>query len=234
MIKNKFKIGNIPAILWGEKSEKLFIAVHGNMSSKEDTVIQLFAEEAVKEKYQVLSFDLPEHGDRKGDNPPCKVQFCVNDLKAVMEYAKENWTRISLFACSMGAYFSLLSYQNEMLEKTLFLSPVVNMERIIKNMMMWFSVTPERLQSEKEIETPIGQTLYWDYYCYVREHPINTWDSNTAILYGAKDDLCEFDTIEIFVKKFQCQLEIMELGEHYFHTKEQLDVFKSWLDNHID
>lgn len=234
MFKNKFKIGNIPAILWGEKSEKLFIAVHGNMSSKEDTVIQLLAEEAVKKGYQVLSFDLPEHGERKDDNIPCKVQFCVNDLKAVMKYAKENWKRISLFACSMGAYFSLLSYQNEMLEKTLFLSPVVNMERIIKNMMMWFSVTPERLQSEKEIETPIGQTLYWDYYCYVMEHPINTWDSNTAILYGAKDDLCEFDTIETFVKTFQSQLEIMELGEHYFHTKEQLNVFRHWLDNHID
>ena len=40
MFKERFKINNIPAILWGEKSEKLFIAVHGNMSNKEDAVIE--------------------------------------------------------------------------------------------------------------------------------------------------------------------------------------------------
>ena len=51
MIKYKFKINNIPAVLWGEKSEKLFIAVHGNMSNKEDTVIEILAEEAVKKGY---------------------------------------------------------------------------------------------------------------------------------------------------------------------------------------
>ena len=48
---------------------------------------------------------------------------------------------INVFACSMGAYFSLLAYQNDVLEKALFLSPVVNMERIIENMMKWFNVT---------------------------------------------------------------------------------------------
>ncbi len=31
MFKDKFKITNIPTVLWREKSEKLFIAVHGNM-----------------------------------------------------------------------------------------------------------------------------------------------------------------------------------------------------------
>ena len=29
--KHNLNIENIPAILWGEKSDKLFIAVHGNM-----------------------------------------------------------------------------------------------------------------------------------------------------------------------------------------------------------
>ena len=65
MLKNNFKISNIPAVLWGEKSEKVFIAVHGNISNKEDAVIQILAEEANRKGYQVLSFDLPEHGERK-------------------------------------------------------------------------------------------------------------------------------------------------------------------------
>jgi predicted alpha/beta-hydrolase family hydrolase len=71
------KISNIPATLWGEKSNKLFIAVHGNLSHKEDTVIELLADEATRKGYQVLSFDLPEHGDRKTEGTPCKVQHCV-------------------------------------------------------------------------------------------------------------------------------------------------------------
>lgn len=46
MLKNNFNISNIPAVLRGDRSEKVFIAVHGNMSNKEDTVIQKLAEEA--------------------------------------------------------------------------------------------------------------------------------------------------------------------------------------------
>ena len=168
MIKNNFKISNIPAVLWGDKSDKIFIAVHGNMSNKEDTIIQILAEEAKQKGYQVLSFDLPEHGERKDDNTPCKVQICVSELSIIMNYAKEHWKEINVFACSMGAYFSLLAYQNDVVEKALFLSPVVNMERIIENMMKWFNVTPELLQKEMTIETPIGQKLHWDYLCYVK------------------------------------------------------------------
>ena len=234
MLKNIFKISNIPAVLWGDKSEKIFIAVHGNMSNKEDAVIQIVAEEADRKGYQVLSFDLPEHGERKNDNTPCKVQFCVNELSIIMNYAKEHWKEVSVFACSIGAYFSLLAYQNDVIEKALFLSPVVNMERIIENMMKWFNVTPELLQKEMTIETPIGQKLYWDYLCYVKEHPISTWNTDTYIMYGAKDELCEFETINYFTKKHRCELEVMETGEHYLHTEEQLKIFEQWLHKHID
>ncbi len=108
------------------------------------------------------------------------------------------------------------------------------MERIIENMMKWFNVTPELLQKEMTIETPIGQKLYWDYLCYVKEHPINTWNIDTYILYGAKDELCELETINYFTEKHRCELEVMETGEHYFHTEEQLKIFEQWLHKHID
>ena len=61
----KHRIDYIPAILWGENSGKVLIAVHGNMSHKEDEVIRILAEKMVPKGYQVLSFDLPEHGERK-------------------------------------------------------------------------------------------------------------------------------------------------------------------------
>lgn len=233
-MKESYKIDNIPVVLWGQKSNKVFIAVHGNMSHKEDTVIQILADVAISKGYQVLSFDLPEHGERKDENIPCKVQICVEELCIIMKYAKEQWKEISLFACSMGAYFSLLAYPNTTIKKALFLSPVVDMKRIIENMMTWFQVSPEQLQQDQTINTPIGQKLYWDYFCYVNEHPIEKWNINTEIMYGAKDDLCEFDRIKHFANAFNCNLDVVEAGEHYFHTEEQLMTFTNWLFEHME
>ncbi|WP_330400377.1 hypothetical protein [Tepidibacter mesophilus] len=150
-----------------------------------------------------------------------------------MNYAKVLSNDISVFACSIGAYFTLLACSNETLKQCLFLSPVVNMERIINNMMAWFNISEGKLKAEKEILTPIGQTLYWDYYCYVKEHPIVTWDKLTAILYCSQDEVCEFDVVSTFVNCFGCNLQVMKNGEHYFHTEEQLQFFRQWLKKHI-
>lgn len=227
----RININNIPSIIWGEKSNKVFIAVHGNMSNKEDEVIKILAEKVVLKGYQVLSFDLPEHGDRK-DNKEylCKVQNCVNDLKQVIEYAKENYDEMNLWACSMGVYFSLLAYKDESIRNSLFLSPVVNMKVIIDNMMLWSNTTQKELEEKQEIQTDFGQILYWDYYKYVKENPINEWDKKTHILYGNKDNMQEQTIIQNFSNKFNCELSILENGEHYFHTEEQLDYYKNWLD----
>ena len=128
-------IGLIPAMLWGEPSDKLILAVHGNLSSKTDVPIEILAQEATSLGFQVLSFDLPEHGERKNEPESCNPQTYKRDLSAVLAYSKLQFPEISLFACSMGAYFSLLTYENEAFHKCLFLSPVVDMLHIIQNMM---------------------------------------------------------------------------------------------------
>jgi pimeloyl-ACP methyl ester carboxylesterase len=233
MKKETLKIENIPATLWGEQANKLIIAVHGDMSHKEDDVIAIFAECAASKGYRVMSFDLPEHGDRSNTNIPCKVQNCVQDLKTVMDYGRGLSENIGVFACSIGAYFSLLAYKNVSLRQALFLSPVVDMERIIYNMMSWFGISEDKLKTEKEIVTPIGHTLYWDYFTYVKDNPILTWNTPTAILYGAKDNTCELETVISFAERFKAALQVMEQGEHYFHTEEQLAFFKQWCNNSI-
>ena len=227
----RININNIPSIKKKKKSNKVFIAVHGNQSCKEDEVIKILAEKVVLKGYQLLSFDLPEHGERK-DNKEylCKVQNCVNDLKQVIEYVKENYTEINLWACSMGTYFSLLAYKDENINRCLFLSPVVNMKVIIDNMMVWSNTTENELEEKQEIKTDFGQTLYWDYYKYVKENPIIKWNKQTHILYGNKDNMQEQNIIKDFSDKFNCELSILENGEHYFHTEEQLDYYKNWLD----
>lgn len=231
MKTERINIDGIPSIIWGEKSSKVFIAVHGNMSNKEDEVIKILAEKVIGKGYQLLSFDLPEHGERKNDTTYlCKVQNCVKDLKQIIEYAKLNYTEINLWACSMGAYFSLVAYKNEEIKQCLFLSPVVNMKVIIDNMMLWSNTTEEKLEEKQEIKTDFGQTLYWDYYKYVKDNPIINWNKKTYILYGNKDNMQNEDIIKNFSNKFNCDLTILENGEHYFHTEEQLKFYKEWLE----
>ena len=231
MKTERINIDGIPSIIWGEKSSKVFIAVYGNMSNKEDEVIKILAEKVIGKGYQLLSFDLPEHGERKNDTTYlCKVQNCVKDLKQIIEYAKLNYTEINLWACSMGAYFSLVAYKNEEIKQCLFLSPVVNMKVIIDNMMLWSNTTEEELEEKQEIKTDFGQTLYWDYYKYVKDNPIINWNKKTYILYGNKDNMQNEDIIKNFSNKFNCDLTILENGEHYFHTEEQLKFYKEWLE----
>lgn len=231
MKTERINIDGIPSIIWGEKSSKVFIAVHGNMSNKEDEVIKILAEKVIGKGYQLLSFDLPEHGERKNDTTYlCKVQNCVKDLKQIIEYAKLNYSEINLWACSMGAYFSLVAYKNEEIKQCLFLSPVVNMKVIIDNMMLWSNTTEEELEEKQEIKTDFGQTLYWDYYKYVKDNPIINWNKKTYILYGNKDNMQNEDIIKNFSNKFNCDLTILENGEHYFHTEEQLKFYKEWLE----
>lgn len=87
----------------------------------------------------------------------------------------------------MGAYFSLLAYKDEDIKNSLFLSPVVNMKVIIDNMMLWSNTTEKELEEKQEIKTNFGQTLYWDYYKYVKENPIVNWNKETFILYGSSE-----------------------------------------------
>lgn len=229
LIRRDLIIENIPAVLWGGPSENIMVAVHGNASSKTDAPITLLAGEAVPLGYQVLSFDLPQHGDRINEPALCKVQNCVQDIRRIMDFATGQVRQVSLFACSMGAYFSLLACRDLPVRQSLFLSPVVDMKRLIDSMMTGFGVSPERLRAEQEIALPIGQTLYWDYYCYVRDNPVTAWKFPTAILYGEADELTGQAEITSFAQRFGCSLTVMQQGEHYFHTPAQLDFYCRWL-----
>ena len=231
MEKQYLLIEGIPAVLWGAASDKLFIAVHGDQSNKEDDVIAILANEAEKAGYQTLSFDLPEHGDRKEENRLCNVQNCIEDLSRIMIYARTVSEDISLFGCSIGAYFSMMAYKNEPIRQALFLSPVVDMRRIIENMMLWFDVSKERLKQEKEVITPI-KTLYWDYYQYVVRHPVE-WNKPTALFYGANDELCEYEYVNAFARRFHASMTVLEDSEHFFHTERQLDFLRKWLREHM-
>lgn len=227
MEPQRFLIGSIPCALWGTDSNRVIIAVHGAQSHKEDAPFHILAE--TFRDCQVLSFDLPEHGERQNAPTLCKPPACVRDLSAVLDYAEARWTHIGLFAVSMGAYFSLLACGDRRVERAWFLSPVVDMGALIDSMMTWFAVSPERLEREGAVPTPMGQTLYWDYFRYVREHPVRRWSIPTEILTGGRDTLCDPAVTAAFAERFSCRLRTEEAAEHWFHTQSDLVALRTWL-----
>ena len=130
-----------------------------------------------------------------------------------------NYKTVEVIANSIGAYFAINALSNQQIEKAYFISPVVDMERLIADMMIWANVTEDELKEKKEIQTTFGETLSWDYLCYARENPI-IWEIPTHILYGEKDNLTAYGTIFEFVQRTNSTLSIMKNGEHWFHTDE--------------
>ena len=231
MTVEHLNIQSIPAITWGETSPKAYLYLHGQGGNKEEAAA--FASIANHYGWQVLSIDLPEHGERKNEQDLFNQWTIVPELLTVMQYAKNRWGKIALFANSIGAWFSMLSFGNEKLEKGLFVSPVLDMEMLIQKMMSWANVSQERLKHEQTIPTTFGQTLSWKYWEYATKNKITQWQVPTKILYAGKDHLTDRDTVEAFTKTYNCELTIWETGEHWFHTQPQLDFLYSWMDNNI-
>ncbi|MBU0936013.1 MAG: alpha/beta hydrolase [Spirochaetes bacterium] len=226
----KTEIKGIPAIIWGSNSAKIYIYVHGKMSNKESA--ERFAETAIQKGYQVISFDLPEHGERADINYKCNVWNGVNDLKVIEEYVQKRWSEIYLFGCSLGAYFSLLAYQDIPLKKCLFQSPILDMEYLINKMFTWFNITEDELEKKREIITAVD-TLSWDYYCYVKKHKIKKWDVPTRIIFGTNDNFQSQEIINKFANEYYSVLTALNGCEHYFNTEESSISLEKWLKENI-
>lgn len=224
-------IGEAPVIIWGPHSSKIYLYIHGQGGNKEEG--KLFAEIAIKYGYQVLSIDLPQHGERKNKSITFDPWNVVPELSCVMSYCKQHWKEISLFANSIGAWFSMLAFSHEKLQSGLFVSPVVDMVKLIYDMMKWANVSELQLEKEQVIPTTFGQTLSWKYLQYAKAHLNNEWNTPTKILYGEHDALIKRSILEDFCKKHQCELTVMPNGDHWFHTKQQLDVLSGWADQSL-
>ena len=150
------------------------------------------------------------------------------EIRAAVEQLKDEFENVILIANSIGAFFSMNAGINDMIQKAYFLSPIVDMERLILDMMCWANVTEAELESKGMIQTAFGENLAWDYLCYVRTHPIN-WTVPTHILYGSRDNLTSLETISNFTEKHNAVLTVMDDGEHWFHTDEQMRFLDGWI-----
>lgn len=137
---------------------------------------------------------------------------------------------LTVIANSIGAFYAMNALSDKQIAEAYFISPIVNMQKLIEDMMTWANVSEEELREKGVIETSFGQELSWEYLSYVRRHPID-WKVPTHILYGSQDNLTSFDTISEFAKQTGATLTVMDNGEHWFHTEEQMRFLDRWLKN---
>ncbi len=150
------------------------------------------------------------------------------EFAAYFARQRQRCRRLTLIANSIGAFFSLSALDETLVDEAYLISPVVDMEKLIQNMLSWAGVTEQDLAEKQEIPTDFGETLSWPYLTYVRAHPI-TWRVPTHILYGERDNLTSPETISAFARRIGAGLTVLPGGEHWFHTEEQMQFLDAWL-----
>ena len=114
---------------------------------------------------------------------------------------------------------------------SLFVSPVLDMKQLIQKMMGWVGVTEEALQQKKRLRQRLGKLCLGS--ITKKAHPIVRWACPTSILYAGQDHLTARWEVDAFAARFHCALTVLEDGEHWFHTAEQLKFLRKWTDSHI-
>lgn len=229
MDKKELTIRQIPCVLYGAPAKQVFVYVHGKCGCKEEA--EAFAGNVTSRGYQVLAMDLPGHGHRKAEAERFVPWEVAPELGRIYDAIRESYEAVSLYAGSIGAYFSLLGFPEGAFRRVLLAAPVLDMERLICRMMEWASVTPKQLESEGEIPVDFGDPISWRYYQYAREHPVSHSLGPTAVLYPQRDHLTERETAERFSNRFGARLTVMPDAGHFLHTQEQLAALQKWISD---
>lgn len=201
------------------KSKEVILYVHGKGGNAGES-----------EYYKKFFPDSDIYGfDYKAENPwEAKEEF----LDKAKELS-EKYSRIILIAGSIGAYFSMNAGMDQYIDKAYFISPIVNLERLIMDMIHWAGTDEATLKQRKIIPVDFGEDLSWDYLQYVRNHKIR-WETPTEILYGSLDHLQSMDTINEFAKRTNSVVTVLEGAEHWIHTDEQMKFFDDWMKEKVD
>ena len=194
--------------------KQLVIYVHGKGGSSEES-----------EHYKPLFNESDVIGFDYKSQYPWEAK---NEFSDFYDLHSKGYDSVILIANSIGAFLSMNSLYEKRIEKALFISPIVNMEKLITDMMIWANVTEEELRIKKEISTEFGEILSWKYLCYVQSNQIE-WSIPTCILYGENDNLTSIETISEFADKTGSLLTVMKNGEHWFHTDEQMEFLDNWI-----
>ena len=191
------------------KNAVIYIHGKGGSPAEAEHYRQLF------DGYDIFGFDY-------SSDTPWKA---ADEFGSYFDTINNDHDEIIIIANSIGAHFALHSLNDKNIKEAFFISPVVDMEKLISDMMSWAGVTEDELREKGEIKTAFGETLSWKYLCWVRNTPVK-WDIPTTVLYGEKDELQSFTSIKSFAEKTRSEIIVMKNGEHWFHTEEQMQFLK--------
>lgn len=152
----------------------------------------------------------------------------VPEFRDYFRTAEKTYDTVLLIANSIGAYYALCSLNGQRIRKAYLISPVVDMDRLISDRMEQTGVTEKELTEKGRVTASTGEEFSLEYRTWVREHPV-FWTVPTAILYGSLDGLQSYRTVKAFAEKTGASLTVMENGEHWFHTGEQMAFLDQWL-----
>ena len=116
--------------------KKLILYVHGQGGT---------AEEA--EHYKPLFPDCTVVGLSYQAETPWEAE---KEFPAAFQRLAELYDSVILIANSIGAYFSMCALPQEKLEKACFISPIVDMEKLICDMMVWAKTSEAELREKKQ------------------------------------------------------------------------------------
>ncbi len=150
------------------------------------------------------------------------------EIRKAVEELRRRYDGVILVANSIGAFFAMNADICALISKAYFISPIVDMEKLICDMMTRAGVTEDELKERGVIHTDFGEDLSWEYLSYVRKHPV-VWDAPTYILYGENDVLTHCETARRFAEEHGAKLTVMKNGEHWFHTEEQMRFLDEWI-----
>ena len=180
------------------------------------------------EQFKNICLDFDVFGVDYNDYFPWIVK---NKIMEVYDKISEKYDYIYVLANSIGAYFTMHTLQNFKIEKALFISPILDMEQLIIDMMSWANVSEKELSERKEIPTDFWRNIIVRgmSILFVRANPIN-WKTPTEILYAGYDNLTSRQTkANKFIDRHCANLTVMNDGEHWFHTDEQIFFRDNWL-----
>lgn len=201
-----------------QKSNSLILYIHGKGGNPKEA-----------EHYKNIFKECDVVGlDYKAETPwEAESEFDKKFDKLSQEYRS-----VIVVANSIGAYFTMNALAKKHIKKAFFISPIVDMEKLITDMMHFAKISEEELCEKETIETSFGETLSWRYLQYVKNRKI-AWNVPTCILYGENDNLTSIETISSFSKTINATLTVMNGGEHWFHTAKQMSFLDKWILENI-
>ena len=213
-------IAGIPAVLYGEDSDKIVLYLHGKYGRKEEALA--LAPLLQELGWQILAVDLPEHGERAGDATDtiaggapkkCFPWVVIPEWQAVVRWLRERYEHITFCAVSISAWFLMRTFRFDAFERCLFISPVVDMRLLIEDKMKKAGITAGELGWKQSLPDADGEMIVWDFYAYAAYQPISCWETPTEILYTRRKPLQSEEIMRKFADRFGCGLTVID-GEY--------------------